>query len=146
MTRKDTLLLLIGQAHTNGFDFRHWFQKHVSTEWPGTEEAVALLSVESRYYALIFSHDFARAFWKQGARMNFVIPSKTYSRINWKGEVETINRKAFTRRTIKADVWKYHVCQMASSEDPFRYLNRFLPTLAADGLEEFDPETVSVTG
>lgn len=128
MTRKEILLLLLNQAHANGFEFRRWFQANISSDWPGAEEAVTLLSVESRFYALVFSHDFARGLWKKGAQMNFIVPASTYSRLNGKGEIVTINRKPFTRRTIKADVWKYHLRQMAMSEDPMRYLKRFLPT------------------
>jgi len=128
MTRKETLHVLISQAHANGFEFRRWYVANVSQNWPGAEEAVTLLNSEGRFYALVFSHDFARAFWKKGAMMNFIVPSATYSRLNGKGEVVTINRKPFTRRTIKADVWKYHLRQMAVTDDPIRYLKRFLPT------------------
>jgi hypothetical protein len=133
MTRKETLLMLLNQAYANGFEFRRWFTANSSIEWPGAEEAVSLLTTDGRFYALVFSHDFARAFWKKGAQMNFIVPAATYSRMNGKGEVVTINRKPFTRRTIKADVWKYHLRQMAMSEDPIRYLKRFLPTQ-----EDFD--------
>jgi len=143
MTRTQTLLILIGQAHANGFDFRRWYVANISQDWPGIEEAVALLNAQSRYYALIFSHDFARAFWKQGAMMNFIVPSATYSRMNGKGEVVTINRKPFTRRTIKADVWKYHLRQMAITDDPMRYLKRFLPTHEDLQSSQNDPETLS---
>jgi hypothetical protein len=128
MTRQETLRILISQALTNGFDFRRWFQTNILPDWPGAEEAVTLLATEGRFNALIFSHDFARSLWKKGAQMNFIVPSITYSRMNGKGEVETINRKPFTRRTIKPDVWKYHLRQMAISEDPIHYLNRFVPT------------------
>ena len=128
MTRKEILLLLLNQAYANGFEFRRWYQINISADWPGAEEAISLLSAESRFYALVFSHDFARALWKKGAQMNFIVPASTYSRLNGKGEVVTINRKPFTRRTIKADVWKYHLRQMAISDDPIRYLKRFLPT------------------
>jgi hypothetical protein len=128
MTRQETLLMLLGQAMANGFEFRRWYQANISLEWGGAEEAVQLLCTEGRWYALIFAHEFARAFWKKGAQMSFIVPSVTYSRMNGKGEVVTINRKPFTRRTIKADVWKYHLRQMAVSEDPIRYLKRFLPT------------------
>ncbi len=38
-----------------------------------------------------------------------------------------VTRKPFTRRTIKPDVWKYHLRQMAAAEDPIDYLCRFLP-------------------
>ena len=142
MTRKDTLLHLLNQAHANGFEFRRWYQSNISIDWPGAEEAVALLNSESRYYALVFSHDFARAFWKKGAQMNFIVPSATYSRVNSKGQVVVINRKPFTRRTIKADVWKYHLRQMATTEDPIRYLKRFLPTQEDLSPVQVQPEMV----
>jgi hypothetical protein len=127
MTRSETLLHLLRLAHTNGFDFRTWFETNIAAEWRGTEDAVALLTTEGRFYALIFSHDFARAIWKRGEQMKFTVPGLSYSRLNGKGEVITINRRAFTRRTIKADVWKYHLREMAVSEDPLHYLKRFLP-------------------
>jgi len=129
MTRTETLSILIMQAHSNGFDFRRWFHTNISSSWAGAEEALELLNAEGRYFALIFSHDFARALWKKGEQMNFVVPSSTYRRMNGKGEIVTINRKPFTRRTIKADVWKYHLRQMAVTEDPLLYLKRFLPPI-----------------
>jgi hypothetical protein len=143
MTRHDTLLILLRQAHANGFEFRRWYQASISSDWPGTEAAVSLLCTEGRHYALIFSHDFARAFWKQGAQMNFIVPSATYSRMNGKGEVVVINRKPFTRRTIKADVWKYHLRQMAVTDDPIRYLKRFIPT--HEDIQN-ETESLSATG
>jgi hypothetical protein len=146
MTRKDILLLLVSHALGNGFEFRRWFQTNIRTEWSGTEDAIAFLCTEGRYYALIFSHDFARAIWKQGAQMHFVVPSSSYSRMNTKGELVTINRKPFTRRTIKADVWKYHLRQMAISEDPMRYLKRFLPTQEDLRTKTDEPESLSPTG
>jgi hypothetical protein len=127
MTRSDTLLHLLRLADKNGFEFRSWFEANIASEWRGTEDAVRLLTTDGRFNALIFSHDFARALWKRGEQMNFTVPELSYSRTNGKGEVITINRKAFTRRTIKADVWKYHLREMAVSEDPIQYLKRFLP-------------------
>jgi len=146
MTRQETLLMLISQAMANGFEFRRWYQANISPEWPGAEESVELLAAEGRFYALVFSHEFARAFWKKGAQMSFIVPSMTYSRMNGKGEVETISRKPFTRRTIKADVWKYHLRQMAISEDPMRYLKRFLPTHEQFQPPQGEAESLSATG
>lgn len=125
--RKELLRLLLSQAQFNGFEFRSWFQVHVHPTWPGTEQALNMLSTESRYYALLFSHDFARSYWRTGARISFVVPSTTYPRVNRRGEVIQVTRKPFTRRTIKPDVWRYHLRQMAAAEDPFDYLRRFLP-------------------
>ena len=59
--------------------------------------------------------------------MSFMVPAVTYSRVNSQGDVLQVTRKPFTRRTIKPDVWKYHLRQMAAAEDPIDYLCRFLP-------------------
>jgi hypothetical protein len=127
MNRKDLLRLLLNQAQSNGFDIRRWFLTHIQAVWPGIEPALNLLAAEERYYALLFSHDFARCYWRTGARISFLVPSITYPRVNGRGEVVTVTRKPFTRRTIKPDVWKYHLRQMAAYEDPLAYLRRFLP-------------------
>jgi hypothetical protein len=131
--RKELLRLLLNQAQFNGFEFRNWFLAHVQPTWPGTEQALNMLATESRYYALLFSHDFARFYWRTGARISFIVPSITYPRVNRRGEVVQVTRKPFTRRTIKPDVWKYHLRQMAAAEDPFTYLRRFLPNLEPEG-------------
>lgn len=133
MNRRELLRLLLNQAQFNGFEFRNWFQTHVQATWPGSEQALSLLSTESRYYALLFSHEFARCYWRSGARMSFVVPSITYPRINRQGEVVQVTRKPFTRRTIKPDVWRYHLRQMAAAEDPMTYLKRFMPTQDISG-------------
>jgi hypothetical protein len=127
MNLKDLLRLLLNQAQFNGFEFRRWFQANVRPIWPGAEEALTLMAGEGRHYTLIFSHEFARCFWRTGAHMSFMVPAVTYSRVNSQGDVLQVTRKPFTRRTIKPDVWKYHLRQTASAEDPIDYLCRFLP-------------------
>lgn len=127
MDLKETLLLLVDQAQSNGFEFRRWYESNIRSAWPGTENALDVLASEGRHFALVFSHDFARCFWKTGAQISFTIPSMTYPRVNSKGEVLQITRKPFIRRTIRADAWKYHLRQMAAAEDPIVYLCRFLP-------------------
>jgi hypothetical protein len=143
MNRKELLRLLLNQAQFNGFEFRRWFQSHVRPVWPGAEEALTLLSTEGRHFTLIFSHDFARCFWRSGAHMSFMVPSITYPRVNAQGEVVQVTRKQFTRRTIKADVWKYHLRQMAASDDPIRYLCRFLPAQDQIMLRPAESETMA---
>lgn len=122
------LHLVLHQAQFNGFEFRRWFHAHIQTTWPGTEEAISILAGGDRYYALIFSHEFAKCYWRTGSRISFSVPSITYPRVNSRGEVIVVTRKPFTRRTIKPDVWKYHLRQMAGSDDPLAYLSRFLPS------------------
>lgn len=127
MNRKEMLRLLINQAQFNGFDFRSWFLANVQPIWPGAEQALTLLSIEGRHYTLLFSHSFARCFWRTGAQISFMVPSITYPRVNAQGNVVQVTRKPFTRRTIKPDVWRYHLRQMAVADDPIDYLCRFLP-------------------
>jgi hypothetical protein len=126
MSRKEILRLLLSQAQFNGFEFRRWFQIHVHPTWPGAEPALTLLANEGRHYTLLFSHEFASCFWRAGSQMRFVVPSTTYARVNGQGAVVQVTRKPFTRRTVKRDVWKYHLREMAAAEDPVLYLSRFL--------------------
>jgi hypothetical protein len=127
MNRKEILRLVLNQAQFNGFEFRRWFQYSVQPIWPGAEPALNLLDGEGRHYALLFSHEFARCYWRSGAKMSFAVPTITYPRVTPAGEVVYVTRRPFTRRTIKPDVWKYHLRQMAAAEDPIHYLCRFLP-------------------
>lgn len=127
MSRVELLRLLLNQAQFNGFEFRRWFQANIRPVWPGAEQALAVLASEGRYFALFFSEEFAQSFWRAGALISFSVPSVTYPRVNGRGEVVQVTRKPFTRRTVKPDVWKYHLRQMASSGDPVAYLCRFLP-------------------
>jgi hypothetical protein len=126
MSRNEKLLTMIRKAERNGFEFKPWFQTNIAPEWPGEEEAVAVLATQGRLSALVFCHDFARAFWKPSEQMQFVVPAGSYSRLNGKGQVVTINRKPFTRRSIKPVVWQNHLRQMVLSSDPVAYLDRFL--------------------
>jgi hypothetical protein len=126
MTRQELLRIVIRQARTNGFPFRRWFQLAVDPSWTSFEEAVELLAQGRRYYALLFAHEFARSFWKQGSQINFVVPAASYTRRDKEGRIVTVTRKPFTRRTLKADVWKYHLREMAAQDEPLRYIRRFL--------------------
>lgn len=127
MNPKDLLRLLLNQAQFNGFEFRRWYLSHIAPAWPGAEQALAVLAAEGRHYSLLFSHEFARCFWREGAQISFRVPATTYPRVNSRGEVIHVTRKPFTRRTVKRDVWKYHLREMAAAGDPIAYLSRFLP-------------------
>jgi hypothetical protein len=139
MNRKEMLRLLLNQAQFNGFEFRRWFLSRVQPVWPGAEQALTLLAGEGRHYTLLFSHEFARSYWRTGAHMSFTVPSITYPRVTSKGDVVQVTRKPFTRRIIKADAWKYHLRQMAAAEDPIDYLCRFLPAQDQAKLSEKVP-------
>src|ERR1700691_3995149 len=131
MTRRVLLRMLVLRARTNGFEFRKWYEANIEPEWKDLNHAVAVLESGRRYYALLFSHDFARNFWKKGTQISFMLPSQEYTRLNNKGQPVTIQRKAFTRRTSRSTsntIWQYHLEQMAVWEEPLRYIRRFILT------------------
>jgi hypothetical protein len=126
MTRQELIRIVVRQARANGFQFRKWFQTAVDPSWTSFDDAVDLLALRRRYYALLFAHEFARAFWKQGSQISFIVPAATYTRRDKDGQIVTVSRKPFTRRTLKADVWRYHLREMAAHDEPLRYIRRFL--------------------
>jgi hypothetical protein len=126
MTRLELLRIVVRQARANGFPFRKWFQTAIDPSWTSFDDAVEVLAQRRRYYALLFAHEFARAFWKQGSQISFLVPSATYTRRDKDGKIVTVTRKPFTRRTLKADVWRYHLREMAIHDEPLRYIRRFL--------------------
>ena len=131
MTRKELLRIVVLRARVHGFEFRQWYQTSLETEWPGFEPAVTALSAGRRYYALLFSHEFARHFWKKGTQITFLLPSQEYTRLDSNGKVVTIKRRSFTRRSSRSTsntVWQYHLEQMAVWEEPLRYIRRFILT------------------
>ena len=126
MTRIELLWLLIGQARTNGFEFRRWFVGKLGIPWEGAELAVTLLAAERHYYTLLFCHDFASQFWKAGEPMTFQVPNQSFTRKMADGTIGTVQRKAYTRRSAREDTWRYHLREMALAEEPLRYMRRFL--------------------
>lgn len=138
MTRQELVRILICQARANGFEFRKWFQATIDPSWNGFDFSVELLAQGRRYYALLFAHDFARTFWKQGSQISFVVPAASYTRRDKEGRIVTVTRKPFTRRTLKAGVWKYHLREMAAHDEPLRYIRRFLV------IQEDAPQSKSV--
>jgi hypothetical protein len=114
------------QASENGFDLEEWYKRKLKLHCSGMDECIAKLAANKMYYSLLFCHDFAKAFWKQGTRMTFIVPSVTYQRRDRHGNVIEVSRKAFTRRRTKPGAWIYHLREMASAEEPLRYIRRFL--------------------
>jgi hypothetical protein len=136
MTRLQLLQLLIGQARANGFEFRRWYTARLALPWQGATAAVGTLAEQRRYYALLFSHEFAESFWKAGERITFQVPAQTFTRKMADGKVGTVQRKGYTRRSARENAWLYHLREMAASEDPLRYMRRYLRV--ADELDAED--------
>ena len=152
MTRFELLHLLVAQARANGFEFRKWYISRLGLPWETTRQAVEMLCAERRYYALLFSHEFASNFWKAGERITFQVPTQTFTRRKADGTIATINRKGYTRRSTRDDAWRYHLRELAVAEEPLRYMRKYLrveedldldgelePAITADGMPPRPP-------
>lgn len=131
MTRGELIRMVVLRARAHGFEFRKWYESNLETDWKDLNHAISVLEQGRRYYALLFSHEFARNFWKKGTQISFILPSREYTRLDKNGKVVTIRRKAFTRRTSRSTsntIWQYHLEQMAVWEEPLRYIRRFILT------------------
>ena len=149
MTRFELLHLLVAQARANGFEFRKWYIARLGLQWETTRQAIETLCAERRYYALLFSHEFASSFWKAGERITFQVPTQSFTRRKKDGTIGTVIRKGYTRRSTRDDAWRYHLRELAVAEEPLRYMRRYLrveedldlnlddeevvPAIAADG-------------
>lgn len=126
MDRNQLLQLLIQQARENDFEFRKWFRTHTARPWANAEEAVQWLAQGSRANTLLFSHVFARAFFRGGERLRYIQPAVSYERIMPDGTTQRVTRRAHTRQSNREDVWLYHLREMAAAREPLRYIRRFL--------------------
>lgn len=126
MTRFELLRLLLGQAKANGFELRRFYTKQLGLPWQSSRHATEMLAAERRYYALLFSHDFAANFWKAGEKITFLVPSQTFLRTGKNGSIATVQRKGYVRRSGRTDAWKYHLRELALQEEPLRYMRRYL--------------------
>jgi hypothetical protein len=126
MTRLELLKIVIGRARANGFELRRWYTTRLSLPWTSAADAIATLEQHRHYYALLFSHEFAIAFWKPGAEITFRVPARSFERRMPDGSVQTVARKSFIRRSARKDAWRYHLREMALAEEPLRYIRRYL--------------------
>ncbi len=129
MTKLELIQLLVGQARLNGFEFRRWYVGTLNLPWVNTAHATETLAQQRRYYVLLFSHEFARHFWKAGEHITFLVPTQTFLRRKADGTLGSVTRKAYTRRSAREDVWRYHLRELAVAEEPLRYMRRYLRVL-----------------
>ena len=126
MTRFELLHLLVSQARANGFEFRKWYIAKLGLPCETTHQAVETLCAQRRYYALLFSHEFASTFWKAGEQITFQVDNQTFTRRKADGTIATVTRKGYTRRSTRPDAWRYHLRELALAEEPLRYMRRYL--------------------
>jgi len=99
MTNEQILKKAIEKAKKNRWDgWNDWFVENWFEEW--WKDTFHQEGNFKRYYAIIFSHDFAKAFW---------------------GE-ETIGIDDISQ----IPTWQYHLQQMVLEKEPLKYIEKFL--------------------
>jgi hypothetical protein len=58
--------------------------------------------------------------------MSFMVPAVSYPQRRKDGQIVTVHRRAFARRTLKADSWLYHLREMVEAPHPLKYIRRFV--------------------
>ena len=106
MNNQEILKKAIEKAEKNGYKFWNVDQKYIELEenleiWRYKNNKNYYASV----YQIIFSHDFAKAFWGD----------KPYKIYNIQGKVEESGL-----------TWQYHLQQMVLEENPIKYLEAFI--------------------
>ena len=115
MSNEEMLKKAIEKAIKNGWDYKYELKpikiaqnKDYFYEW--------------KIRAIIFDHDFAKAFWKDKEPICYCC-----SRINDKelvdGKILSVCGKEYR---ILLPAWQYHLQNMVISKDPIKYLAKFL--------------------
>ena len=98
MNNKEILQKAIEKAGKNGYQIP-------SFNWNWDEIYVYLLDEKDSAKLIIFSHDFAKAFWGEGIKMIYVV---------------------FADELIPNISWEYHLSKMVLEPEPLKYLENFL--------------------
>ena len=102
MTDEQILIKAIEKAVRNG-----WKPLELLIfDWDSVSETFMGWKIEmkhKRYYSIIFSHDFAKAFWGEEEK------STTF-----KGDI------------VEWEHWEYHLAKMVLEEEPLKYIEKFL--------------------
>lgn len=106
MTDEEILTKALEKAIENGYKFTSRL-KHVP-RWDSDD-----------YFPVIFSHDFAKAFW--GEEMTFV---KAYEGTDFNGLY--LYSEGGEPAVIEAWQWQWHLSQMVLEKEPLQYLKKFL--------------------
>ena len=106
MTNEQVLKKAIEKAEKNGFNWR----KRILPSWNWAES----------YYILIFSHDFAKAFWGEGET---IIPTITeLDKRSGFNEFEAIQIMGLK----SIPIWQFNLQQMVKEKEPLKYIEQWL--------------------
>jgi len=99
MNNKQIITKALEKAVENGWDRPKWTLNAYGNRWVTD---------------IIFSHDFAKAFW-----------GKEYHKVSFPPN-HTFNLERLEPGEYHCRSWEYHLQQLVLEEDPIKYLERFL--------------------
>ena len=104
-----------------------WKNKPLIEEYYGMKLELICESLAkgfTRYAGIIFSHDFAEAFWGEN-QYTYYLTAYPKNKVITKEQYEKEDAR-FVGRTLKSDGWQHHLQQMVLYKEPLKYIERFL--------------------
>jgi len=102
MTNEQILKKAIGKAIKGGWKSR-------KGKWLLKQNPIDFSHITQDYYSIIFSHDFAKAFWGEEENGLFLV--------DYDGNYIS----------IKYDkIWKFHLQRLVLEKEPLKYIEKFL--------------------
>ena len=115
MTNEQILKKAISKAVKNGWNYKpYWHLGITGLAWGD------IARNESQHIHIIFSHDFAKAFFGKKKLESWEVDDDAVGRYD-KGCHE-----CGTGKMMKVPIWQYHLQQMVLDKDPIKYLEKFL--------------------
>ena len=115
MNNKTILKKAVEKAEKNGFSFGDWIMKHISNRFPKAKGTDVISAITwTNIDLMIYSHDFAKAFWGGKDVCNHC------------GGSGSKCCGALRIQINRIPAWQYHLQQMVISKDPLQYLKKWL--------------------
>jgi len=133
MERKHTLSEqeILKKAIEKAVKNRYWDNWKVYTK--DDQRVIIESNIKGKeYYSLIFSHDFAEAFWGECNKWLDVQDGEGIQHIEGKENYDKIQREIKTdlqtswRQLEERDGWHWHLQQMVLEKEPLQYIKKFL--------------------
>lgn len=117
LTDREILYKVIEKAERNGYNFINYYTELIPCDSGDVlfeTEIDSLLECLNLLNGIIFSKEFAKAFW----RKNIVCIICGVKCENW--------QHCCTNNNVVIENWKYHLQQLVLEKQPLKYLERFL--------------------
>jgi len=118
MTNEQILKMAIEKATRNGFKYEPYLYSD------GVHRVVTKVNEFYIFRQIIFSHNFAKAFWGTGGIEQF-LPDYSDEHRFFGGKLCYPYNEG-SGMTYKVATWKYHLMKMVLEEDPIKYLEKFI--------------------